>query len=103
VKAPNITGALTSDSRIISPIELAEERVVDQAQRDVEAAKEVGATRLLLAQMDWDRLYDSAPAPVSRPSPSQAKSSLTREASRRRWARQKALRSGPIGLARALA
>jgi hypothetical protein len=61
----------------------------------------LGAKRLLLAQMDWDRLFSSA-TPPGAPTPEVAKASLTRHAIRQKEQRRKALRSGIHGLKRAI-
>ena len=61
----------------------------------------IDGRRLLFARMSWDRLFSSANPPGAI-SPNSAHASLTRNAQRRKHARQKALRSGPIGLLRAI-
>jgi hypothetical protein len=67
----------------------------------VRIAKEVGTRRLLLSRLDWEKLFQSASPPGALP-PKIAKLTLTREATRRRWERSRALRSGVTGLLAAI-
>ncbi len=67
----------------------------------VAAVSRIGATRLLLAQMDWERLFSSANPPGAA-TPAVAKETLTRQAIRRKELRRKALRSGASGLSAAM-
>jgi hypothetical protein len=61
----------------------------------------LGAMRLLLARMDWDRLFSSANPPGAM-TPTVARETLTRHAIRRKESRRRALRSGNRGLASAI-
>lgn len=64
-------------------------------------AKEVGEKVLPTASLDWDELNISATPPGAM-TPGNARETLTTAANRKRWARQKALRSGADALARAI-
>src|SRR5689334_14236955 len=61
----------------------------------------IGQPRLLLARMDWEKLFSSANPPGA-VDPSLARETLTRQAIRRKEERRRAFRSGVSGLARAI-
>jgi hypothetical protein len=61
----------------------------------------IGQPRLLLAKMDWEKLYSSANPPGA-VAPSVARDTLTRQAIRRKENARRAYRSGIGGLARAI-
>ncbi len=84
-------------------IEAREEHDVTVTVALVAAVSRIGATRLLLAQMDWDRLFTSANPPGA-PAPGVARATLTRQAIRDTKARRAAARANAsIGHARAFA
>lgn len=85
---------------------------LDEAERDeaesvarerncLRIAKEVGEKVLPTASLDWDELNISATPPGAM-TPGNARETLTTAANRKRWARQKALRSGIDALSRAI-
>lgn len=92
---------LTSVSDFISGIELAENESVEQAVQIERTAQREKIRFPVLQELDWERLYQSANPEGALP-PKLAQS-LTQIANRRRWARQKALRSGNKALIRAIA
>lgn len=57
----------------------------------------IGQPRLLLARMDWEKLFSSANPPGA-VAPSIARETLTRQAIRRKEDRRRAFRSGMSGL-----
>lgn len=93
---------LTLTSRCGITPESAEADLVDATLVSVSIAKEVGEKRLLLARLQWDNLFESA-SPPGALTPKIARLNLTRESNRQRWARSKALRSGPRAFLAALA
>jgi hypothetical protein len=86
--------------RVADPVDVEAQRLVE-ALVLVASARRIGACRLLLARLDWDRLFSSANPPGAM-TPTVARESLSRQANRRRWERQRALRSGVRGLARGI-
>jgi len=56
------------------------------------AVRRLGASRLLLARLDWERLFSSANPPGA-PTPTVARATLTRQAKKDGAARQKARRA----------
>lgn len=57
----------------------------------------MGQPRLLMARMDWEKLFSSANPPGA-VAPSMARETLTRQAIRRKEERRRAFRSGASGL-----
>jgi hypothetical protein len=99
----NSSDILTSVSRVASigdPTDVEAQQIVT-ALAILAGARRIGAFRLLLARLDWERLFSSANPPGAS-TPANARETLTRQANRRRWERQRALRSGVHGLARAI-
>lgn len=60
-------------------------------------AKETGNKCLKTASLDWEAIFVSG-HPSGAMTPANARETLTRQANRRRWAAQKARRSGYAGL-----
>lgn len=87
--------ALTSRCGITP--ESAEDQLVEGEIEVRRAAKKLEIRLPILVGLNWDNLFESASPPGALP-PKSARHSLTREANRQRWARSRALRSGPRGL-----
>lgn len=94
---------MTLDNSLAHSVEPAEveARDVDLTLDLTRRATEIGAKRLLLAQMNWERLFSSA-SPPGAPTATVARETLTRAAIRRKEAARRAFRSGVSGLARAI-
>lgn len=69
--------------------------------RNQTIAADVGQKCLQTASLDWEALFISA-SPPGAMTPVVARETLTTAATRRRWERQKQLRSGHAGLLRAI-
>ena len=78
-----------------------EQHSVTQTVALTAAVFAIGQPRLLLARMDWEKLFtsDNPPGAVS---PSIARETLTRQAIRRKEDRRRAYRSGVSGLIAAI-
>ncbi len=74
-----------------------EDKAVTEAVALTAAVLRIGQPRLLMAKMDWEKLFTSANPPGAI-SPENARETLTRQAIRRKEERRKAYRSGVSGL-----
>jgi hypothetical protein len=73
-------------------LEAAEQADLDRTLDLTARVCRLGARRLLLARLDWERLFSSANPPGA-PQPSVARATLTRQAVRDTAARRRAVRS----------
>ncbi len=80
---------------------IVEDKSVTEAVALTAAVFRIGQPRLLIARMNWEKLYTSANPPGAA-APSIARETLTRQAIRRKEGRRRAYRSGMSGLARAI-
>jgi len=94
---------LTSLWRIGSSADPAEVEAADvEATRSLsDRVFAIGEPRLLIARMDWEKLFSSANPPGA-VAPSLARETLTRQAIRRKEERRRAFRSGTSGLTNAI-
>lgn len=95
---------MTSVSGFISRIEQDEVDAREETLKLFYALREIGERRLLTRSLNWQRfLYVEHDAGnESHEDPKSALASSSRIANRKRWARQKARRSGARGLAEAI-
>jgi hypothetical protein len=82
--------------------EVAEAADVEATRSLTERVLAIHEPRLLMARMDWEKLFSSANPPGA-VAPGMARETLTRQANRRKEQRRRALRSGNAGFLRSLA